>query len=49
MAKSLPFRYPDKDDPIYIGLFTVTSHLKPQPQPQKEPLPSERKSKEKDQ
>ena len=47
MAKILSVYHADKDDPIYTGRFTFTSH--PKSQPKKEPLPSEQKSKEEDQ
>ena len=45
MAKIISVYHADKDDPIYTGRFTFTSH----PKPKKEPLPSEQKSKEEDQ
>ncbi len=48
MAKSRPIRFADKDNPIYTGRFTFSSHLTPQLQPENRLLPSVQKAKEED-
>ena len=46
MVKIISVYHADKDDPIYTGRSTFTSH--PKPQTKKESLPSEQKSLEED-